>query len=348
MGYNAANDSLFIGGHPYDVSIAEVSIPRPVNTDDVSSMAFADVLQEFADPTEGSIWDLSPDDGAVLLGGLLVDNGQLFGTAYVYYDANGVQQASHYSRSLNLNESSVTPFYSVWDPNQTGFVSGYLAAVPPSWVGDLGGPAVTGQCCIPIVSRTSWGPDAISWNPSDLSGGRNPVPAAPLMYYNQDHDTLGPWEGSNAIYGGATTMGGLALVDGTRTALYVGVNGTGDFCYGPGTDDESLAGTPADDDGEYFYCYDPMSFDQGVHAYPYTFQFWAFDMNDWAAVQAGTKDPWDIMPYGVWPFELPTGEPFRIGGVAYDARNQRLFVSEYFGDVDGYSYRPLIHVFQIQ
>jgi hypothetical protein len=141
-------------------------------------------------------------------------------------------------------------------------------------------------------------------------------------------------------------MGGLALIDGTRTALFVGRNGTGSFCYGEGTADQSLANTTSPNGDRY--CYDPSNSDKGQHAYPYRYQIWAYDMNDWAAVRAGQRDPWEVKPYGVWPFELPTPEAgTRIGGVAYDAARRYLFISQLGADRDGYAYRALIHVFYI-
>ena len=78
------------------------------------------------------------------------------------------------------------------------------------------------------------------------------------------------------------------------------------------------------------YCYDPTNAAKGTHGYPYRYQIWAYDLADFAAVKAGAKQPWDVVPYGVWPFELPTPEQtVRIGGVAYDAQRQLLYVSQY-------------------
>jgi len=340
--YNPANNSLFVGS--LNNMIAEVSIPTPVKSEDVEAMAFAKVLQPFNDPTEGRLVRLSPGD-LVNLGGLLVFNGKLYGTAYLYYDANGNQRASHYSRSLRLSQTSATSFLPVWQPSLTGFVSGYLATIPQEWQAALGGQAITGQCCIPIVSRTSWGPAAFAWNPADI-GVRNPVPATPLVYYTGDHSTLGSWDSSNSVYGGTTQMGGVALVAGTRTALFFGSNGAGAFCYGPGTDDSRLAGRPDGSGGNY--CYDPIDLSKGPHAYPYTFQIWAYDLNDFAAVKAGTRQPWEIRPYAVWPLPLPFPYGVTLGGVGYDARRQIVYLSQLYADRDGEAYRPLIHALQVR
>ena len=169
-----------------------------------------------------------------------------------------------------------------------------------------------------------------------------------MLYYTQDHTTLGTWEGTNTVYGGTTAMGGVAVIAGTRTALFIGRNGLGTFCYGHGVDDQTLAGKPAADG--VMNCYDPTSRDKGMHAYPYRYQIWAYDLADFAAVKAGTKQPWDVVPYGVWPFDLPIPEHnvVRIGGVAYDAQRQLLYVSQYRADHDGFAERPLIHTLKDQ
>jgi hypothetical protein len=101
--------------------------------------------------------------------------------------------------------------------------------------------------------------------------------------------------------------------------------------------------------GGFVYCYDPLNFDQGQHAYPYNLQFWAYDLNEWAAVKAGTKQPWEVKPYGVWPFTLPLPYSVRLGGVAYDSQRQLLYVSQIGAEEgDDGSYRPVIHAFKIR
>ena len=142
-------------------------------------------------------------------------------------------------------------------------------------------------------------------------------------------------------------MGGTAVIAGTRTALFIGRNGLGENCYGNGTSDPALGGTTTADG--VLYCYDPVSNDKGTHAYPYRYQIWAYDLADFAAVKAGTKQPWDVVPYGVWPFDLPIPEQqaVRIGGVAYDAQRQLLYIAQYRADHDSFSERPIIHALKI-
>jgi hypothetical protein len=341
LAFNGPSNSLYIGTRSNRV--AEVTIPNPVNSADVNALPFASFLQPFADVTEGHLPEVGAD--GVSLAGLIVSNNRLIATASIYYDALNAQKVSHFSHSLQLNELSFSGWSRLWDAGKTGFVSGFMAMVPSEWQPLLGGPAVTGQCCIPIVTRTSWGPAAFAFNPAQI--GQAATSATPLLYYNDVHPNLGRWDApSSDVYGASTQMGGMAIIEGTRTALYVGRNGMGPNCYGSGTATASLAGTIAPD-GE-LYCYDPTSNDKGTHGYPYRYQLWAYDLNDFAAVKAGTKLPWDVMPYAVWPLELPILEmTVRVGGVGYDAQRQILYISQLSADRDGYEYRPVIHALQI-
>lgn len=338
--YSPATNSLFVSSRASRV--AEVTIPNPVLTSDVTAMPFASFLQPFADPTEGRLSQVGTT--GVSVDGMMIYGDRLYGTANVYYDASNAQRLSHFSRSLQLNQPSFSGWSQVWETGKAGFVSGFMSVVPAEWRALLGGPAASGQCCIPIVTRTSWGPAALTFDPANV--GQATVPATPLVYYDGAHPTLGNWSGQNATYGATTMIGGMAFVGGTRTALFLGRNGLGPYCYGNGTGDASLQGL-ASPDGSH-YCYDPTSSDKGTHAYPYHFQIWAYDLNDLAAVKAGTKQPWEVVPYGVWPFDLPTYEMrVRLGGVSYDAVQQRLYVTQLYADKDGYQSRPIIHVFQL-
>lgn len=339
IAFRAATQSLFVTSRANRV--AEVTIPAPKITSNAAEMPFASYMQPFVDPTEGRLAQVG---AGVSIDGLMVHGDRLIGTANIFYDALNAQRVSHFSRSLQLNEPSFSGWSQVWDTGKAGFVSGFMSPVPAEWRTALGGPAATGQCCIPIVQRTSWGPAAVTFDPSHV--GSASVGASPLLYYTGANPTLGAWSGQNKTYGATTMIGGMAMIGGTRTALYIGRNGTGPYCYGNGTSDPSKDGKPSPDGSHY--CYDPTSSDKGTHAYPYNFQIWAYDLNDLAGVRAGTKKPWEVVPYGVWPFELPTYEMrVRLGGVAYDVKTQRLYVSQLFADKDGYESRPIIHVFQL-
>ena len=339
LAYDPSTNSLFISNRNY---VAEVSIPAPVNSSDVNAMPFARLLQPFEDPTEGHLRDISDSD--VKMDSLMVYGNRLYGTGYIYFDSSNVQRVSHYSRSRQLNQPSFSGWSQVWESGKSGFVGGFMSLVPAEWQAKLGGPAITGQCCIPIVWRTSSGPAAFAFDPAQV--GQATASAAPLLYYPIDHATLGSWSDANPTYGSTTEILGVAVIAGTRTVLYFGRNGMGKSCYGEGTADPSLDGTTAPDGSPY--CYDPTNSYKAPHAYPYRYQVWAYDLNDLAAVKAGTKQPWDVVPYGVWPLNLPTPEPtVQLGGVGYDSQRQILYVSQLRADPAGYENRPVIHTFRV-
>jgi hypothetical protein len=343
LAYKPATDTLLVGTR--SGKVAEVTIPAAAKATRLEGLPTAAYVNGFRDPADGHIRDIG-DDG-VALDGLLVHDGRLYGTGLIYYDATHSQRLTHFGRSLDLSRPEVSRIYQVGETGKAGFVAGYMSSIPAEWRTALGGTAVTGQCCIPIVGRTSWGPSLFSWNPAEL-GRRDPVPVTPLLYYTKQHATLGSWEGSNEVYGGTTQMAGVAIIDGTRTVLFAGRNGVGPFCYGEGTSNAGKANerTP---DGEK-YCYDPTSSDKGQHAYPYRLQFWAYDVLDLAAVRSGKKEPWEVEPYGVWPFELPSiGEPHpRLGRMTYDPQRRRLFISQLFAERSGFDYLPMIHIFKVR
>jgi hypothetical protein len=340
LAFNPAGPSLFVGSKAGRV--AELSIPVPVASSNPDALPFATFIQPLTDPMEGRLSAVATD--GVALDGLMVHGNRLYGSVSVYYDAQNTQRMSHFSHSLRLNEASFTGWSSVWQTDRTGFVSGFMAKIPSEWRTLLGGPAITGQCCVPIVSRTSWGPAAFAFDPARV--GDPLVPASPLLYYTGANPTLGHWDSSSPTYGASTTMGGVVIIPGTRTALYFGANGIGPNCYGNGTGNQSLHGTTGPDGT--LWCYDPSNSAKGSHAYPYRYQMWAYDLNDFAAVKAGQKQPWEVVPYGVWPFDLPTPETtVRLGGVDYDPTSRTLYLSQMFADRDGYGYRAIVHALHV-
>lgn len=197
-----------------------------------------------------------------------------------------------------------------------------MSTIPSDWQASLGGPALTGNCCLSIISRTSFGPAAFAFDPDRASS------AVPLVYYTQDHQTLGTYgaSGTHPAFNGSTRVAGVIFPPGTGSVLFIGTTGVGPYCY-----------------GEAAACGDPSNNSKGEHAYPYRGYVWAYDARVLAAVRAGTKQPWEAVPYAMW--ELPLGNiaAWGIGGAAYDPATRRLFMSEKnkSGEL------PVVHVFSL-
>ena len=143
------------------------------------------------------------------------------------------------------------------------------------------------------------------------------------------------------MFNGATTVRGVVFPRRTRSVLFFGTQGTGPFCYGEGTDQRDLAGSPTPDGSTW--CYDPDDSSKGTHAYPYVAEVWAYDAASLLAVRKGRKRPWQVKPYRAWRLRLPFGSG-QIGGAAYDAAAGLIYVSQQYGD----GTQPLIHVFKVR
>lgn len=314
ISYNPARNSLFMVGHDWDQFVGEIGIP--------SLGGVATLLQMPTDPTGGKLGQINPGDpNSKKIGGTLPWGNGLIVSAYSYYDGTGSQMLSHFVRPTTLSSGTVTGPLRVGSLG-AGFYSGYMGVIPSEWQAAFGGPAFTGNADLGVISRTSYGPAAFAFDPSNISASG----AQPLVYYPEAHPTLGPWSGANTYYGGADTVRGIVMPSGTSSVLFFGKHGA-TFCYGVGTSNQSQAGQPSGN-GVDPYCYDPDDGSKGVHGYPYSSYVWAYDANQLAAVHAGQKNPWDVTPYAVWAL---SGMGATVGGAAYDPATNRIFVSEMTG-----------------
>jgi hypothetical protein len=202
-------------------------------------------------------------------------------------------------------------------------VAGYMTTIPEEWRQAFNGPALTGQCCVSIISRSSAGPAASVFDPNQV-GSASPVPATTILAYPLEHP-LAPPEGQNNLFNLTTQIMGIAFPPGTRSVLFFGRHGTGPYCY----DTSEVCGDPAD----------PY---KGPHAYPYIHQVWAYDANDLLAVKNGARQSWEIQPYAIWQLSgMDNTGSASIMGASYDPASGRLFFTEIYEDI------PTIHVYQI-
>ncbi len=340
LAYYPAHDSLLIVGHDWHQRVAELTIPELRKAASATELETAVIRQPLTDVLAGHRGDVGT--GSVKIGGLLPMGDRLIVTSYLYYDAVGGQTRSHFTTGLDF--SNLGPVGGPYAVGKTpaGFVSGYMTPIPDEWQPALGGAALTGQCCIPIISRTSYGPSASVFSPAQV-GKSSTTPATWVLGYPADHPALGRCESSQTQFNCATVIGGVVFPAGTGSVLFFGRRGVGDYCYGTGTGDRELASRPVKEGG--IYCYDLTSANKGTHSAPYVYQVWAYDAADLVAAKQGKKRPWQVMPYRTWTFDLPfQGGARVIGGVAYDPSSHRLFVSQ----ANGEGTRPVIHVFTLR
>jgi hypothetical protein len=328
-------------GHVWYQRTAEISIPPITIGSSVTELATATALQ-WGDATDGT---LAGHGGRIY--GQLVYGAQLLGAAYSTDNAT-----THFISGVDLPVTGDFRGYFRVGTLDQRFVAGYMSHIPSEWQPLLGGDVLTGGCCNPGQgSATSFGPAAFVLQPNSL-GQSSPTPVAPLVYYSAIHPTLGVWNNTSVVnlaYNMMSEVTGVAFPPATRSVLFFGRTGTGIPCYGNGTDDPALdrqpwpIGVPG-----AMYCYDPNEVNGGFgpHAWPYSYQVWAYDAQEFVNVKSGVKNPWDVTPYAIWTFDLPFQDSQRhIQGAALDPATGRIYLAQFGGEPNGV---PLIHVFKIR
>jgi hypothetical protein len=335
MTFDPAKGTLLIAGISQQ-QIAEVSIPAIRTGASLSDLATATVVTPFKVVVNFGGLNCSE---AKLTGGILQWGGDLISSAYCYFEG-GTEKKSHHRNGVGPVQVGTIG---------AGYVSAWMAPIPTEWRAAFGGPALTGQGSIPIISRTSSGPAASVFNPADV-GVLDPVPATPVVGYPYNDSgtwqTLGRADSDGTLWSSTQHMGGMVFPPGTSSVLFfAGRKAKGPFCYGNGTPDQALHGTDPDGPGgEDQYCWDPVNTDKGTHGYPYAHFVYAYDANELVAVKNGQKQPWQVVPYATWEFDVPFQHGQRvIEGVAYDPATKRIYLTA--GNGDGY--KPLVHVFTV-
>jgi hypothetical protein len=322
LAFNPSKTSLFLVGHDWHQAVAEVSIPKTLARNArLQDWPVASCSQQLVD-----VKNRIPHNtlkGNVKIGGLLVVDGKLIGSVYVFYDAEAKARDSHFRLdSLDLSRARVSGLYQTGNLGG-GFTGGYMAEVPQEWRKALGTRYLTGQAALAIIGRTSSGPALFGFDPTAL--GASGSSAIPYVYYPLSKP-LAKMDAKNPFFNGTTEIKGVCFVPGTRSVLFFGSHGTGKIYYGEAAEANDKARNA-----------------KGFHSVngEYQYQVWAYDASDFAAVRSGKRKPWDVKPYAVWKLEFPIEEGGKhIGGVAFDAKTRRIYVSQLHADEWG---RPLVH-----
>jgi hypothetical protein len=325
LGIAADGKSLYYACHGGG-SFARVSIP--------ALGGVATVLEACAGPRAGAAFGQ-----AASVGGVLEYGGQKFLTAYGTYNAEDKITASHWSGAAL---SAMTGPYDITGGTiRPGLVAGYQAVVPSEWRALLGGPVLSGQCCISIISKSSYGPAAAVYDPLNRA-----INAVLLIGYPHDQPRgFGNYRvPSQTGYTGAEEFAGGFIPSSTSSLLFAWRHGNAKTeCYGNGSSN------PADHNklvGGEWTCYDPTNTYKGPHGYPYEWQWLSASLADLAAVKAGAKKPWEIRPVTI-PF-ADGNHDRHMGGMVGDPATNRVYVVEGGGatSLDGPRV-PTIRVYQV-
>ncbi len=339
--YNPTNNSIFIVGHAHHQNIAEFAIPGIGKSTKIASLPMAGApLQEFTQILDRAV-DGNPQ-ALDRIGGMEYvsndGNEQLIINAYEYYDAPGDNsQTTLVARdSTQLDTCTMDGFATF--TGGAGHTSGWISPIPPYWRSILGGSHITGQSSgIPIISRTSVGPSAFSFDHNKLTTSTqipNPVPTTELLDFSLSHplhEDLANASRTNTLWTHLSRVIYGFIVPGTRSYLTIGQSGghSSGVCYKCTQNNGNLCGGYCANDAEDYYHY-----------------YWLWDVNDLVAVKNGTKKSYDVRPYDYGKFPTPFATN-SFGGGTFDPDSGLLYLSVQKADrLQGtYSNPPVVVVF---
>lgn len=359
---NSGAGSMFVTGQLASVNssfVCEVTLPTPSASTSIGDLPRATILQALTDATEGTLRQIAPNpvSDSTYIGGLFVYDNSLIISAYTYYAVP--QSGSHWKRPLDLSDTgnlqgplaTQAQNPGVWlPPSNYGFPQrlhgGCMCPVPAAWQSALGGTHLVGVGGLAQVSGSSAGPAICSMNMGDV-GSASPIPtwvlcAAPDDMYSPEKFFGYALPEANIYWSRADFPNCIVFPDGSDCVLVLGGHGQGLSTYGsPGNVDQHGTGVVIVDPAR------PTS--QGVHAYPYAYQVWAYRAADLAAVKAGTKAHYEVEPYAVWTLDVPLfGRTTAdldavINGLSYDIASGRLYLS--MRDLEGGG-KAVVQVFE--
>jgi hypothetical protein len=154
----------------------------------------------------------------------------------------------------------------------------------------------------------------------------------------------------SGVFSNATGAKGHVIPNGTKSLIYVGTGGDGEWVYSSG----AFAFT-----GQGPLIYDTGMNYSGPHTNPWTTRVWCYNLDELVTVKNGTRPGagsanWDgafsaanqLKPYAVFNLTMPFAGNSQtlIAGVAYDSTTKRLYVCGVLGGSFG---RNMIHVYEV-
>lgn len=383
--------SLFVTGHdrmpygelPDGSRVAELSIPAPVASRDVSALPVARLLQPLADVT----------------GGLFSGIDEIPRVGMQFLDRPETGPRVHLAWGEHLPPPPDRPTHAWFEPDLAAprsrgawflagrspyAVNGYMLEIPESWANAHASGRVLGTGRYRDGGLAGMGPALFAYRPWLDATGTPPspnasLPSTTLLQYASSLETeqivrclvgtqhADAWEGAAWL----TTSSGKSAV------LFAGTKGIGDrFWYGflhpSGPDRPCVAG---DFVGEYTTCRfadgtpcppadlvecEGHTSSRGWWSSRFAGRLLLYDPADLARVAEGTLEPWAPQPYAyldVDPFlflnpdrvdleEVGPGvqQRYRLGDVTFDRANGLLYLLELYAD----GAKPVVHVFRVK
>lgn len=339
--YDPQNQSVFLVGHSHHQAIAEFGVPEIIDSTTVTDLKMAD---EPVQPFSRVLGRVDNPESINQIHGMAIIDGpdgrELVVNAVQYYDAPGDNSDTTLvvRDPSDLAGSAVEGYFEL---GGTAHAAGWISTIPDQWQEALGGTHITGSSSgFPIISRLSVGPTAFVFDPMDLVGASTtagPVETTPLLDFslgNKLAEDLGNDSGENDLWTHLSRATYGFIVPGTRTYVTLGHSAGHDSgvcykCVQQGKENP-CGGYCANDPNDY-----------------YTF-YWLWDVEDLAAVKAGSKLPHEVRPYDYGRWDIPFASR-NLGGASFDPASNRLYVTAQTADREqgSYSNPPIIMVYEV-
>jgi hypothetical protein len=383
---NNGNGSLFVGNGNYaEGYVGEINIPStPSVSAMIGDLPYATEIQSSTNATNGMIAAHADVD---VFGGVAYLPAQgthttekLYWAGFEYYNVDSTDYDSMGSMSVNLSNPSPDGIWHVGprDATHHGNRSGdIIFRVDQGWADAHanGRYIAVGRQREGGTYHGSAGPVMFLVAPWDETGLVNGsvLPVSDALYYptsvdaheggrgwqeityngDNDHTNFqgadrwhdGTWVNINdehtVVISGRRGTYDHTDVPANCTGCNEDLDGYGPHCYGYGI---------TEIDG-HDYCPSPIGTTsyKGVHSGPYKSVLIFYDADDMISNIAGTTDPWETDPYGMYEvgddWKFGDGSSY-VGGVAFDTDNNKLYVAQVCVDSPGCY--PLVHVYSMR
>lgn len=337
--------SLFGIGHGWVTPAFEISIPRPVVSDDLSDLPVAQLLQI---PRDVSSSIQVAGDGLKAIEFLPVQSGMSVPKLHIavgqHYQFD--RRPTHGWIDLDLsNPHTAGPWYVGAASQVNGLnTNEYVFTIPKAWADAyVGGRRLA--CGRYREGQVATGPSVIAyapWEEGNPPGPNTELPATPLVLYRN----LNQEDGMDEFCWADNWTGAAWLSNGEKMAVAVlGTKGFGECWYGwaDGTTPEECAQWPGGCEANGY-----GGSNRGYYAEAFRDVLLLFDPADLARVASGVLTSWEPQPYAmldITPAMIRPETTYEIGtgGMAYDDAHGLLYVTERGGDVD--THKNIVHVF---
>jgi len=326
-----------------DGKFSEVDIPSPLGSGtDPSTYPYASVLRPFdllAGPYEATMSTRYPGfqwetNGVACMQVPGLTGYRLFWIIRRYYNTGSVDYESHGVSDVDIATPNAVGVWNIGPGYDNNLSSLYLSPIDPTWAdANISGyRLLTGASGVAGQGTSSFGPCAIAIKPWDGVGGwpadQADTPGKDLVYYPSSNK-FDNWSQADRAHGAAWVQ-----FTSKNCFLAVVMRGLGPEMYA--------------NSWEYPYWPggDPLNGDHGFHGMPYMQRVYLYDPADLASVAAGSKNPYDVVPYESADITARmTRRAFLAPKACFDPGG-RLFMTDQQGDStqSQYSNYPVIFV----